>query len=114
MVMHEGASLLTTAQLKERGWTTAPVMKFSGAPDVKRPHPSSRSTAPMQGDAERRVLEVEQTVEWRQGQACAAMRSEAGKIEAACKAAELVAHADTLPSTVQLPACHGEAPDATG
>jgi hypothetical protein len=93
---------------------TALVMKFPSAPDVKRPHPSSRSAAPMQGYAERRVLEVEQTVEWRQGQACAAMRSEAGKIEAACKATELVAHADTLPSTVQLPAGHGEAPDATG
>jgi hypothetical protein len=41
-------------------------------------------------------------------------RSEAGKIEAACKAAELGAHADTLPIPVPLPARQREAPHATG
>ncbi len=99
--MNEGASLLATTQLKERGWTPALVKKLLGAPDVKRPNPYYRSAAPMQLYASERVLEVEQTAEWRQAAARAAMRSEAGKIAAARKAAELVAQAETLLITVR-------------
>jgi hypothetical protein len=99
--MNEGASLLTTTQLKERGWTPALVKKFLGAPEVKRPNPYYRSAAPMQLYPLERVLEVEQTAEWRQAEARAAMRSEAGKIAAARKAASLVAQAETLPITVR-------------
>jgi hypothetical protein len=98
--MYEGASLLTTVL----------AMKVPGPPDGKGSHSSSRSAAPMQLWARGRLREVTQTVEWRQGQTC----SKAGKIEAACKAAELGAYADTLPILVPLPACQREAPDATG
>ncbi len=40
--MNEGASLLTTSHLKERGWTPTLVKKFLGTPDVKGPNPYYR------------------------------------------------------------------------
>lgn len=102
--MYEGVSLLTMAL----------VMKVAGAADEKGSHSSSWSAAPMQLCAWGPLREVTQTFEWRQGQACVAKSSRAGKIEAACKGAELGAHADTLPILVPLPASHKEARHATG
>ncbi len=99
--MNEGASLLTTARLKERGWMPALVKKFLGVPDATKSNPYCRSAAPMQLYALARVEICEQEDGWRQAAAKATARSLVGKTVAARKAAELVAQAETLPITVR-------------
>jgi hypothetical protein len=44
--MHKGTALLTTAHLKERGWTPALVKKFLDVPDATKPIPYYRLAAP--------------------------------------------------------------------
>jgi DNA mismatch repair protein MutH len=99
--MHEGASLLTTAQLKERGWMPALVKKFLGVPAATKPNPHYRSAAPMRLYALARVEACEQEDGWKQAAAKAAARSLVGKTVAARKAAALLAQAQTLPITVR-------------
>src|SRR5713226_452392 len=79
--MNEGPSLLSSTQLKERGWTL--VKKFLGSPDATKPNPYSRSAAPMQLYSLARVEVCEQEDGWKQAAAKAAVCSEVGKTVAA-------------------------------
>lgn len=102
--MNEGPSLLSSTQLKERGWTPALVKKFLGLPDATKPNPYYRSAAPMQLYALARVEVCEQEDCWKQAAAKAAVRSEAGKTAAARKAAVLITQAERMSITiVRLP-----------
>lgn len=98
--MNEEPSLLTTTQLKARGWTPALVKKFLGLPDTTKPNPYYRSAAPMHLYAAARVEACEQEDEWKQAAIKAAARAEVGKAVAARKAAELVTQAERMPITV--------------
>lgn len=81
--MNEGPSLLSSTQLKERGWTPAPVKKFLSAPDATKPDPSSRSAAPMQLYPLARIGVCEQEDRGKQADTKATVRPEVGKTVAA-------------------------------
>src|SRR6266568_504312 len=93
-------TMLSTSQLKERGWTPALITTFLGHPDVLKPNPYYRSSPPWRLYDVSRVEQAEQTEEWQQAQASATIRSIRGKMVAARQATKLRAQAELLPIAV--------------
>jgi hypothetical protein len=102
--MSQRPSLLTSTQLKERGWTPTLVKKFLDPPDATKPNPHYKSASPMRLYALTRVEAVEVADAFQQAYAKAAARSQVGKTVAARKAAELVSQAEKMQIRVQLQA----------
>ena len=88
--MNEGASFLSSTQLKERGWTPAPVKKFLSAPDATKPYPYYQSAAPMQLYSLVRIEVCEQEEGCKQAKARTTVRSEVGKTLAAREARRVI------------------------
>lgn len=92
--------LLSTPQLRERGWTTGLIAGFLGEPDALRPNPRYRSAAPMRLYAQPRVEMIERDPAFVAAKERAALRSQRAKATAARKAEDLLALARSLPITV--------------
>ena len=87
---------LTTAGLRERGWTDAMISEYLGEPDATRPNPRYRSAAPMKLYLAERAEAAEATPEWAERRARGARRRAAGMAVADRKRAETEALARQL------------------
>jgi hypothetical protein len=69
---------LTTAGLRERGWTDAMIRDYLGKPDATRPNPRYASAAPMKLYLAERAEAAEASPEWAARKARGATRRAAG------------------------------------
>jgi hypothetical protein len=87
---------LTTASLRERGWTDAMIREYLGEPDATRPNPRYWSAAPMKLYLAERAEAAEASPEWVERERLGARRRAAGVTAADRKRAETQALARQL------------------
>ena len=87
---------LTTASLRERGWTDAMIREYLGEPDATRPNPRYSSAAPMKLYLAERAEAAEASAEWAERERLGARRRAAGLAAADRKRAETEALARQL------------------
>ena len=87
---------LTTASLRERGWTDAMIREYLGEPDATRPNPRYWSAAPMKLYLAERAEAAEARPEWVERERLGARRRAAGVAAADRKRAEAQALARQL------------------
>jgi hypothetical protein len=90
------AAGLTTASLRERGWTDAMIREYLGEPDATRPNPRYSSAAPMKLYLAERAEAAEASAEWVERERLGARRRAAGLAAADRKRAETEALARQL------------------
>lgn len=74
--------LLTTSQIRDRGWSLSMISRFLGGHDDTRVNPFYRSAAPVKLYVEERVLEVEKREDFQSVLVKAQRRSQASQISA--------------------------------
>ena len=77
---YKRAELLSTPELRERGWTPAVVRDLLGEPDDTRPNPHSKAAAPMRLWLKERVEATEGTAEFRDRADRARRRAEISRV----------------------------------
>lgn len=101
---YKRAELLSTPELRERGWTPAVVRDLLGEPDDTRPNPHSKAAAPMRLWLKERVEATEGTAEFRNRADRARRRAEISRKAAETKRQELIQLVDEISITVpELP-----------
>jgi hypothetical protein len=87
---------LTTASLRERGWTDAMIRDYLGEPDATRPNPRYSSAAPMKLYLAERAEAAEASPDWTERKRLGDRRRAAGVAVAGRKRAETEALARQL------------------
>ena len=94
--------MLSTAALRNRGWTPAMIKRLLGEPNKFKTNPIYRSAAPMKLYDAKRVEGIEQSIEFAVAKDKAALRSQAGRSIAEDKRKTLLAAIEKMQITVTV------------